>query len=298
MESTTQRLRYTELAPTGIAAMRSVEHYLNTASNLDPILLELIRLRASLLNGCEYCIGLHTHELRKHHEPETRIAHVADWPTSDAYTQRERAALAWTETITNIQQDHAPQSDFEAAPRALHRHRTHQPNPRHRQHQRLQPHGHRLPRPAHRQTPEPRSRSHRGRRRQGLRRLTSSPALETAIRAEGLRKAFAGAGLGHGELELFRGLDLHIAPGEMIAIVGESGAGKSSLLHLLAALDKPTSGDVWFGPTRLGALSPKQASEFRNRAIGYVWQFPLSPPRVHRPGKRSHAPPRQGRPPL
>ena len=103
--------------------------------------------------------------------------------------------------------------------------------------------------------------------------MISPNAPESAIRAEGLRKAFAGAGLGHGELELFRGLDLHIAPGEMIAIVGESGAGKSSLLHLLAALDKPTSGDVWFGPTRLGALSPKQASEFRNRAIGYVWQF-------------------------
>ena len=95
-----------------------------------------------------------------------------------------------------------------------------------------------------------------------------------AIRAEGLRKAFPGAALGHaGELELFRGLDLHIAQGEIIAIVGESGAGKSSLLHLLAALDKPTSGDVWFGPTRIGSLSSRQASEFRNRAIGYVWQF-------------------------
>jgi AhpD family alkylhydroperoxidase len=115
MESTAQRLRYTDLAPAGIAAMRSVEHYLNTASNLDPILLGLIRLRASLLNGCEYCIGLHTHELQKHHEPETRITQLTDWRTSDAYTQRERAAFAWTETITNIQQDHAPQSAFEAA---------------------------------------------------------------------------------------------------------------------------------------------------------------------------------------
>ncbi len=101
----------------------------------------------------------------------------------------------------------------------------------------------------------------------------SNAPITPAIRAEGLRRAFAGTGLGHGELELFRGLDLHIAPGEMIAIVGESGAGKSSLLHLLAALDKPSAGDVWFGPTRLGALSARQASEFRNREIGYVWQF-------------------------
>ncbi len=115
MELEPQRLRYTDLAPAGIAAMRSVEHYLNTATCLDPILLELIRLRASLLNGCEYCIGLHTHELRKHHEPETRIAHIAAWRTSDAYTQREHAAFAWTETITNIQQGQAPQAAFDAA---------------------------------------------------------------------------------------------------------------------------------------------------------------------------------------
>ena len=96
---------------------------------------------------------------------------------------------------------------------------------------------------------------------------------QPAIRAQALRKAFAGKALGHGELELFRGLDLTIAPGEMVAIVGESGAGKSSLLHLLAALDTPTSGEVFYGPTRLSALNPRQASEFRNRAIGYVWQF-------------------------
>ncbi len=94
------------------------------------------------------------------------------------------------------------------------------------------------------------------------------------IHAEGLRKAFQGAALGHSsELELFRGLDLRVAEGELIAIVGESGAGKSSLLHLLAALDRPSAGEVWFGETRLGALTSRQSSEFRNRQIGYVWQF-------------------------
>ena len=114
MESTNQRLRYTDLAPDGIAAMRSVEHYVNTATCLDPILLELIRLRASLLNGCEYCINMHTHELQKHHEPDTRISQVEGWRASEAFTQRERAALAWTEVITNIQDGHAPQSAFDA----------------------------------------------------------------------------------------------------------------------------------------------------------------------------------------
>ena len=59
----------------------------------------------------------------------------------------------------------------------------------------------------------------------------------------------------------------------MVAIVGESGAGKSSLLHLLAALDKPTAGEVWCGESRLSGFTPKQAAEFRNRDVGYVWQF-------------------------
>ena len=94
-----------------------------------------------------------------------------------------------------------------------------------------------------------------------------------AIRAEGLRKSYAGKGLGHGELELFRGLSFTIAPAELVAIVGESGAGKSSLLHLLAALDRPTAGEVWVGNRQLSGLNRTQAADFRNREIGYVWQF-------------------------
>jgi lipoprotein-releasing system ATP-binding protein len=94
-----------------------------------------------------------------------------------------------------------------------------------------------------------------------------------AIRVEGLRKAYAGKGLGHAELELFSGLSFEVAAGEMVAIVGQSGAGKSSLLHLLAALDKPTAGEVWVGDRRVSGLAGKDASEFRNREVGYVWQF-------------------------
>ena len=73
---------------------------------------------------------------------------------------------------------------------------------------------------------------------------------------------------------LFRGLDFSVAAGEMVAIVGESGSGKSSLLHLLAALDRPTEGDVWVDGTNVGGgLNARQAAEFRNRDVGYVWQF-------------------------
>ena len=76
-----------------------------------------------------------------------------------------------------------------------------------------------------------------------------------------------------GEVVLFRNLDFSIASGEMVAIVGESGTGKSSLLHLLAALDRPTAGEVWLGETNLSQLNPRQSAEFRNRDVGYVWQF-------------------------
>ena len=94
-----------------------------------------------------------------------------------------------------------------------------------------------------------------------------------AIRVEGLRKAYAGKGLGHGALELFRGLSFTVQTGELVAIVGQSGAGKSSLLHLLAALDTPTAGEVWVGDRQLSKLSSHAASQFRNHEVGYVWQF-------------------------
>jgi lipoprotein-releasing system ATP-binding protein len=95
------------------------------------------------------------------------------------------------------------------------------------------------------------------------------------LRAEGLTKTYAAVpGVsGQGELELFRGLHLAVHAGEMVAIVGESGAGKSSLLHLLAALDRPTSGEVWCGERRLSSFSEAQAADYRNRDVGYVWQF-------------------------
>ncbi len=109
-----ERLRYPELAPEGVAALRTLEHYLNAASGLEPILLELVRLRASQLNGCEYCIATHTAELHKHNEPDTRIAAVEHWRQSEAFTERERAALRWTEAITNIQQGHASDDDYAA----------------------------------------------------------------------------------------------------------------------------------------------------------------------------------------
>jgi AhpD family alkylhydroperoxidase len=108
-----QRLRYARLIPDGLAKMTALEHHLNTATSLEPILLELVRLRTSQMNGCEYCVTLHTAELRKHNESPSRIDSVHSWRNSDAYTHRERAALGWAEAITNIQDGHAPDPIFE-----------------------------------------------------------------------------------------------------------------------------------------------------------------------------------------
>lgn len=107
------RVDFNKAAPEGMHLMRALEHYLNSASGLERVLLELVRLRASLMNGCEYCIALHTSELKKLNEPESRIAGVAEWRNSDAYTQRERAALGWAEAITNIQDGHAPDAVYD-----------------------------------------------------------------------------------------------------------------------------------------------------------------------------------------
>ena len=108
------RLRYPELAPEGIATMRTTEHYLNATTALPAVLLELVRLRVSLTNGCTFCTGHHTHELQKHNEPASRIEAVRDWPGCDAFTPKERAALAWADAVTDLQSRHASDEDYAA----------------------------------------------------------------------------------------------------------------------------------------------------------------------------------------
>jgi AhpD family alkylhydroperoxidase len=107
------RLKYTNLAPEGLAKMRELEHYLNTAAGLEASLRELVRLRVSLINGCAYCIGLHTSELTKLNETTERIVGVSDWRSLEIYSKRERAALAWAEAVTDIQENHAPDVLYE-----------------------------------------------------------------------------------------------------------------------------------------------------------------------------------------
>jgi lipoprotein-releasing system ATP-binding protein len=77
----------------------------------------------------------------------------------------------------------------------------------------------------------------------------------------------------YGRLVLFEAINFQVRRQELLAIVGQSGVGKSTLLHILGALDTPSAGDVYFASTILRSLSPAEAAEFRNREIGYVWQF-------------------------
>ena len=93
---------------------------------------------------------------------------------------------------------------------------------------------------------------------------------QVMVRTEGLKKVFRS---GNSDLVLFENLSFQVAKGEMLAIVGESGAGKSTLLHILGALDRASAGDVYCANLQLSSLTEDDAAEFRNREIGFVWQF-------------------------
>jgi len=90
------------------------------------------------------------------------------------------------------------------------------------------------------------------------------------LRVEKLKKVFRS---GRSDLVLFDNLSFRVQTGEMVAIVGQSGAGKSTLLHILGALDSASEGDVYCARVKLQSLTDEAAAEFRNREIGFVWQF-------------------------
>lgn len=100
-----------KLAPEGIKAMMALEASFK-ASGLEHNLLELVRLRASQINGCAYCIHMHASDLRAKGESEMRLYMLDAWRESSLYTPRERAALAWTEALTKLSVTGAPDADY------------------------------------------------------------------------------------------------------------------------------------------------------------------------------------------
>lgn len=95
------RLDYYTIAPAGLKAVYGLERYLRTC-DLEPALLELVKLRASLINGCASCVDVHTKDARARGETEQRLFAVPVWRDTPFFSDRERVALAWTEAITDI----------------------------------------------------------------------------------------------------------------------------------------------------------------------------------------------------
>jgi AhpD family alkylhydroperoxidase len=108
-----ERINGAKVAPGGYKAMLGLEQYLHQ-SGLEEKLLDLIKLRASQINGCAYCIDMHWKDLRALGETEQRLYGLDAWPESEYYTDRERAALAWTEAVTLITQGHVPDEVYES----------------------------------------------------------------------------------------------------------------------------------------------------------------------------------------
>ena len=106
------RMNYYQAAPETVKALRAVEAQI-LASGLEKSLIELVKTRASQINGCAYCISVHTADARKQGETEERLYLLNAWRESPLYTERERAALAWTEAVTLIAETHAPDDLYE-----------------------------------------------------------------------------------------------------------------------------------------------------------------------------------------
>jgi AhpD family alkylhydroperoxidase len=108
------RINYARVAPGVYEAMLGLANYLRK-SGLDESLINLVHLRASQINGCAYCVDMHWKDLRAAGESEQRLYGLDAWEESPYYSDRERAALAWTEAVTNIREGHAPDDVYERA---------------------------------------------------------------------------------------------------------------------------------------------------------------------------------------
>jgi AhpD family alkylhydroperoxidase len=107
------RVNYAKVAPAAMHAMRGLGEYVRN-SGLEASLLELVRLRASQINGCAYCIDMHTKDARAAGETEQRLYTLSVWRETPFYSDRERAALEWTEAVTQVSENHVPDEVYES----------------------------------------------------------------------------------------------------------------------------------------------------------------------------------------
>jgi len=107
-----ERIHYTKVSPGAFHALLGLEKYLHECG-LETPLLHLIKLRASQINGCAYCLDMHWKDLRAIRETEQRLYSLDAWQEAPFYTDRERAALAWTEAVTRVADTHVPDEVYE-----------------------------------------------------------------------------------------------------------------------------------------------------------------------------------------
>ncbi|MCL5067726.1 MAG: carboxymuconolactone decarboxylase family protein [Thaumarchaeota archaeon] len=114
MDSTKKRIDYEKVAPEAYAALDKLQQYVN-GTTLDKKFLELLKARASQLNGCAFCIGYHSKRAREMGESDQRVDMLNAWKRSSLYSPKEKAALAWTEEVTLISENHVPDEVYEEA---------------------------------------------------------------------------------------------------------------------------------------------------------------------------------------
>ncbi len=112
-----QRLDYARASPGALDAMYALQRYVNQLTNLPQNLLELVRMRASQLNGCAFCLDMHSKDARAAGETEQRLYLLDAWREAPFYSDTERAALAWTEAVTLVSQSHVPDEVYQDARR-------------------------------------------------------------------------------------------------------------------------------------------------------------------------------------
>src|SRR5665213_1235512 len=105
------RVDFYKVAPEGVKAMLGIEEYVT--KNIDATLLTLLKLRASQINHCAYCLDMHWKDARAEGETEQRLYGLSAWRETPYYSDRERAALEWTEAVTLIAESHAPDVLYE-----------------------------------------------------------------------------------------------------------------------------------------------------------------------------------------
>jgi AhpD family alkylhydroperoxidase len=112
------RLDWYKVSPNAYKAMAGLEGFVRN-SGLEPALLELVRMRASQINGCAYCLDMHSKDARAAGETEQRLYALSAWRETPFYTERERAALAWTEALTLVHVDHVPDHVYDEVRKQL-----------------------------------------------------------------------------------------------------------------------------------------------------------------------------------